>query len=89
MVTTPAFLTVPQEAISMERRAEPHHVPQNAIERIVRQMLEHGRPADLLFDESVSRGSAFVSFVLKNAPSIEAGEPMRVKLVYPRGSPTP
>ena len=83
----------------MERRAEPHHVPQNAIERVVRQMLEHGRLADLLFDESDSRGAAFlihvvkaitrlppaeqalaseqvmsrfVSFVLKNAPSIEA-----------------
>jgi hypothetical protein len=72
VLTTQAFLTAPQEAISMERRAEPHHVPQNAIERIVRQMLEHGQPADLLFDESVSRGAAFVSFVLKNAPSIEA-----------------
>jgi hypothetical protein len=83
----------------MERRAEPHHVPQNTIERVVRQMLEHGRLADLLFDESDSRGAAFlnhvvkaitrlppaeqalaseqvksrfVSFVLKNAPSIEA-----------------
>jgi hypothetical protein len=58
VLTTQAFLTVAQEPISMERRAEPHDVPQNAIERIVRQMLEHGRLADLLFDESDSRGSS-------------------------------
>ena len=88
-----------QEAISMERRAEPSHVPANAIERVVRQMLERGRLADLLFDESDSRGAAFlnhavqaithlppaeralaseqvksrfVSFVLKNAPAVNA-----------------
>ena len=83
----------------MERRAEPSHVPANAIERVVRQMLERGRLADLLFDESDSRGAAFlnhavqaithlppaeralaseqvksrfVSFVLKNAPAVNA-----------------
>jgi Pyruvate/2-oxoacid:ferredoxin oxidoreductase delta subunit len=52
--------TCKQNAISMERRAEPSHVPINTIERVVRQMLEHGRLADLLFDQSESRGAAFL-----------------------------
>ncbi len=91
--------TCKQEAISMERRAEPSHVPVNTIERVVRQMVERGRLADLLFDESESRGAAFlnhavraithlppaeralaseqvksrfVSFVVQNAPAIDA-----------------
>ena len=91
--------TCKQEAIRMERRAEPSHVPVNTIERVVRQMLERGRLADLLFDESESRGAAFlnhavraithlppaeralaseqvrsrfVSFVVENAPAIDA-----------------
>ena len=54
-----------QEAISMERRAEPSHVPANAIERVVRQMLERGRLADLLFDESDSRGAAFLNHAVQ------------------------
>jgi NAD-dependent dihydropyrimidine dehydrogenase PreA subunit len=91
--------TCKQEAIRMERRAEPSNVPVNTIERVVRQMLERGRLADLLFDESESRGAAFlnhavraithlppaeralaseqvksrfVSFVVENAPAIDA-----------------
>jgi Fe-S-cluster-containing hydrogenase component 2 len=91
--------TCPQGGITMERRAETSHVPENTVERVVRQMLERGRLADLLFDESDSRGAAFlnhavraisnlppaeralaskqvqsrfVSFMLKNAPAIEA-----------------
>ena len=91
--------TCKQEAIRMERGAEPSHVPANTIERVVRQMLERGRLADLLFDESESRGAAFlnhavraithlppaeralaseqvksrfVSFVVQNAPAIDA-----------------
>ena len=91
--------TCKQEAIRMERGAEPSHVPVNTIERVVRQMLERGRLADLLFDESESRGAAFlnhavraithlppaeralaseqvksrfVSFVVENAPAIDA-----------------
>ncbi len=91
--------TCPQGGITMERRAETSHVPENTVERVVRQMLERGRLADLLFDESDSRGAAFlnhavramsklppaeralaskqvqsrfVSFMLKNAPTIEA-----------------
>ena len=91
--------TCKQEAIRMERLAEPSHVPVNTIERVVRQMLERGRLADLLFDESESRGAAFlnhavraithlppaeralaseqvksrfVSFVVENAPAIDA-----------------
>jgi ferredoxin len=53
--------TCKQEAIRMERRAKPTHVPENTLERVVRQMLEHGRLADLLFDESESRGAAFLN----------------------------
>ena len=69
--------TCKQDAISMERRDNPSHVPENTIERVVRQMLERGRLADLLFDESESRGadqvrSRFVQFVVKNAPAVEA-----------------
>jgi hypothetical protein len=48
----------------MERRAEPSHVPENTIERVVRQTLEHGRLADLLFDESDGRGAAFLNHVV-------------------------
>jgi NAD-dependent dihydropyrimidine dehydrogenase PreA subunit len=57
--------TCKQEAIRMERRAEPSHVPVNTIERVVRQMLERGRLADLLFDESESRGAAFLNHAVR------------------------
>jgi ferredoxin len=57
--------TCKQEAITMERREQPSHVPQNTIERVVRQMLEHGRLADLLFDESDSRGAAFLNHAVR------------------------
>ena len=49
----------------MERREQPSRVPQNTIERVVRQMLERGRLADLLFDESDSRGAAFLNHALR------------------------
>jgi ferredoxin len=54
-----------QQAITMERRAQPSHVPQNTIERVVRQMLERGRLADLLFDESESRNAAFLNHAVR------------------------
>ncbi|MBW2507757.1 MAG: 4Fe-4S binding protein [Deltaproteobacteria bacterium] len=54
-----------QHAITMERRAQPSHVPKNTVERVVRQMLEHGRLADLLFDESDSRSAAFLNHALR------------------------
>jgi len=57
--------TCKQDAISMERREKPSHVPENTIERVVRQMLEHGRLADLLFDESESRGAAFLNHAVQ------------------------
>ncbi len=57
--------TCKQHAISMERREKPSHVPENAIERVVRQMVEHGRLADLLFDESESRGAAFLNHAVQ------------------------
>ncbi len=49
----------------MQRRAEPSHVPVNYLERVVRQMLERGRLADLLFDAGASRGAAFLNHVVK------------------------
>ena len=57
--------TCKQEVISMERRENPSHVPENTIERVVRQMVEHGRLADLLFDESESRGAAFLNHAVQ------------------------
>jgi ferredoxin len=57
--------TCKQDAISMERRENPSHVPENTIERVVRQMLERGRLADLLFDESESRGAAFLNHAVQ------------------------
>jgi ferredoxin len=54
-----------QHAITMERRAEPSHVPKNTVERVVRQMLERGRLADLLFDESDSRSAAFLNHAVR------------------------
>ena len=58
----------------MERRAEPRHVPKNSIERVVRQMLERGRLADLLFDESDSRGAAFLNHVVKAITKLPPAE---------------
>lgn len=58
----------------MERRAEPTHVPENTIERVVRQMVEHGRLADLLFDESESRGAAFLNHAVRAITHLPAAE---------------
>jgi hypothetical protein len=58
----------------MERRAKPTHVPENTIERVVRQMLEHGRLADLLFDESESRGAAFLNHAVHAIAKLPAAE---------------
>ena len=66
--------TCPQGGIRMERRAEPRHVPKNSIERVVRQMLERGRLADLLFDESDSRGAAFLNHVVKAITKLPPAE---------------
>jgi Pyruvate/2-oxoacid:ferredoxin oxidoreductase delta subunit len=66
--------TCKQEAICMKRRAKPSHVPENTIERVVRQMLEHGRLADLLFDESESRGAAFLNHAVKAITKLPAAE---------------
>jgi ferredoxin len=66
--------TCKQEAIRMERRAKPTHVPENTIERVVRQMLEHGRLGDLLFDESESRGAAFLNHAVHAITKLPAAE---------------
>jgi ferredoxin len=57
--------TCKQHAITMERREQPSHVPENTIERVVRQMVERGRLADLLFDENDSRGAAFLNHAVQ------------------------
>ena len=63
-----------QGAIAMERRAEPSQVPQNTIERVVRQMLERGRLADLLFDESDSRSAAFLNHAVNAITHLRPAE---------------
>lgn len=52
-------------AMGMVRREQPTHVPQNAIERLIRMSLERGRLAHLLFDQSEGRGSAFFNQVVQ------------------------
>ncbi len=66
--------TCKQGAIRMERRARPSHVPENTLERVVRQMVEHGRLADLLFDEGESRGAAFLNRAVRAITHLPAGE---------------
>jgi ferredoxin len=63
-----------QGAIAMERREAPSQVPQNTIERVVRQMLERGRLADLLFDESDSRGAAFLNHAVNAITHLRPAE---------------
>jgi hypothetical protein len=58
----------------MERRVESTHVPENTIERVVRQMLERGRLADLLFDESESRGAAFLNHAVQAITKLPTAE---------------
>ena len=58
----------------MERRAAPGHVPENTIERVVRQMLERGRLADLLFDEGDSRGAAFLNHAVRAVTKLPPAE---------------
>jgi Pyruvate/2-oxoacid:ferredoxin oxidoreductase delta subunit len=65
-----------QHAITMERRAQPSHVPKNTVERVVRQMLERGRLADLLFDESDSRSAAFLNHALRAITRMPPAERM-------------
>jgi hypothetical protein len=58
----------------MARREAPSYVPENAIERVVRQMIEHGRLADLLFDEGQSRGAAFLNHAMKALTALPPAE---------------
>jgi ferredoxin len=66
--------TCKQRAITMERRAQLSHVPKNTVERVVRQMLERGRLADLLFDESESRSAAFLNHAVRAITRLPAAE---------------
>jgi hypothetical protein len=58
----------------MVRRAEPRHVPANAVERVVRSCLEKGRLADLLVDEGAGRGGAFLAQVLRVLSSLPVAD---------------
>ncbi len=61
-------------AMRMVRRAEPRHVPANAVERVVRTCLEKGRLADLLVDEGAGRGAAFLAQVLRVLSSLPVAD---------------
>lgn len=50
-----------RDAMSMEPRAERPTVPQNGLERVLRQAMERGRLNHLLFDEGASRGATFLN----------------------------
>jgi Pyruvate/2-oxoacid:ferredoxin oxidoreductase delta subunit len=63
-----------KDAMRMVRRAEPRHVPANAVERVVRTCLEKGRLADLLVDEGAGRGGAFLAQVLRVLSSLPVAD---------------
>ena len=63
-----------RDAMHMEARAKRAHVPENGIERTVRQMLERGRLAHLVADEGASRGSRFLNHVLQAVCALPVAE---------------
>ncbi|MBI2569181.1 MAG: 4Fe-4S dicluster domain-containing protein [Candidatus Schekmanbacteria bacterium] len=63
-----------KDALQMVRRERQPHVPRNAVERSVRQALEKGRLAHLLFDEGSSRGSAFLNHVVRALTALPGAE---------------
>ncbi len=63
-----------RDAMHMEARAKRPHVPENGIERTVRQMLERGRLAHLVADEGASRGSRFLNHVLQAVCALPVAE---------------
>jgi ferredoxin len=52
-------------ALRMAPGGSPRHVPQDAVERVVRMAMERGRLADLLFDEGGGLGSRFLHRAVK------------------------
>ncbi len=74
-------------AMSMDKRAERPYVPANALERVLRQSLERGRLADLLFDAGASRGSRFMNGLVRSLcalPPVEkalASEQVRSRFI--------
>ena len=62
------------DALKMERRPRPPHVPLNAVEYLTRRMLERGRLADLLVDGTAGRGPAFANAVLGAVLSLPPAE---------------
>ena len=63
-----------RDAMHMEARAKRAQVPENGIERTVRQMLERGRLAHLVADEGASRGSRFLNHVLQAVCALPVAE---------------
>ncbi|MBI5368518.1 MAG: 4Fe-4S dicluster domain-containing protein [Planctomycetes bacterium] len=55
----------PRDAMRMHRRPERPFVPQNAVERSLRMVIERGHLAQFLFDEGAGRGMRFLNLVLR------------------------
>jgi len=74
-------------ALRMVRGPAGRHVPENAVERMIRMAIERGRLADLLFDEGAGRGSRFlhravdVLFSLPVAKQVAASEQVQSRFV--------
>lgn len=63
-----------QGALPMRSRASRPSIPQNSVERVIRQSLERGRLAHLLFDAGESLGSRFLNQslqIISGLPGVE------------------
>jgi Pyruvate/2-oxoacid:ferredoxin oxidoreductase delta subunit len=76
-----------QHSVEMQRRLPQPHVPVNAVEFVVRSMIERGRLADLLIDGTAGRGPAFANAVMRTilslplADRLAASEQVRSRFV--------
>jgi ferredoxin len=60
----------PRDAMTLARREKPPYVPLNGIEKALRQSLERGRLADLLFDAGAGQGPRMLNLVVKALASL-------------------
>ncbi len=76
-----------RDALPMQARASRPQVPQNSIERVIRQSMERGRLAHLLFDAGDSLGSRFLNQslqIISGLPGVErllAQEQLRSRFI--------
>jgi ferredoxin len=74
-------------ALAMAPGGRPRHVPEGAVERVVRQAVERNRLADLLFDDGAGLGSRFLHravdaiVALPPAQAVLAREQVRSRFV--------